>query len=243
MLMRATPAEARAVLRAMRTVAASLSDPDRATLIGAHTYVFRDAGARDPDALPPIAPAEFAGALPDSDQRDHAVQFLTVMAMVDGTIDEAKIARVVAFADALGIREAYVRDLSELGKRHLDWVSLDVKRRNLRSITGHDVDLDEDAWLLPYRGADADPALVARYEALGGLPAGTFGRTFFDFYRTWEFPFPGDPRSANEEFASPHDSTHVLSGYDPSRRAASCSCRRSRRACIPPTPWRGTSCR
>jgi len=158
MLMCATPPEARAVLRAMRMVAASLTDADRATLIGAHAYVLRGADTLDPDALSPIAPGELADALPDRDQRDHAVQFLTVMALVDGAIDEAKIDPVVAFAGALGIRDAYVRDLSELGKRHLDWVSLDVKRRNLRSITGHDVDLDEDTWLLPYRGANEDRA-------------------------------------------------------------------------------------
>ena len=71
MLMRATSSEARAVLRAMRTVAASLTDADRATLIGAHAFVFRSSDTMDADALPPIAPAELAGALPDRGQRDR----------------------------------------------------------------------------------------------------------------------------------------------------------------------------
>jgi hypothetical protein len=219
MLIRATPAQALAILRAMRAVVAGpLTNADRAALLGAHEYVFRATPPLDADALAPIAPAELAASVPDPDQRDHAAQFLTVMALVDGAIDAARIARVAAYADALGIRDGYVRELVELGKRHLDWVRADVTRRNLRSITGHDVALDEDAWLLPYRDAGADAALVRRYEGLGTLAPGTFGRAFFDFYAAYGFPFPGDPRSVNEEFARPHDSTHVLSGYDTTPR-------------------------
>ena len=59
-----------------------------------------------------------------------------------------------------------------------------------------------------------DPELVVRHEALGDLPVGTFGRTFFDFYWQNGFAFAGDPAGVNVEFATPHDSTHVLSGYD-----------------------------
>ncbi len=219
MLIRATPAQAVAILRAMRAVAAGpLTDADRAALLGAHEYVFRATTPLDVDALDGIAPAALAAVLPDPDQRDHTAQFLTVMALVDGTIDATRIARVAGYADALGVRAGYVRELVELGKQHLDWVRADITRRNLRSITGHDVTLDEDAWLLPYRDAGADAALVRRYEGLGSLAVGTFGRAFFDFYASYGFPFPGDPRSVNAEFARPHDSTHVLSGYDTTPR-------------------------
>ena len=45
---------------------------------------------------------------------------------------------------------------------------------------------------------------------------GTFGRTFADFYAANGFVFPGVPESANQQFVVPHDSAHVLSGYDTS---------------------------
>ena len=41
-------------------------------------------------------------------------------------------------------------------------------------------------------------------------------RTFADFYAANGFAFPGVPESANQQFVVPHDSAHVLSGYDTS---------------------------
>ena len=71
---------------------------------------------------------------------------------------------------------------------------------------------------MPYDGDKADPALVARYEALGKLPQNTFGKALWDFDKKNGYPFPGDPDALNAAFATPHDSTHVISGYDTSYR-------------------------
>ena len=155
-----------------------------------------------------------ARAVPAPADRAHVVQFLIVMALVDGTIDRRKIAIVDAFAQALGVREDAVRQLAEVGRGHLAWVRADVARQNLASITGHPVDATIDAWIQPYRGRAADPALAARYRALGTLPKGTLGRSFFEFYRDQGFAFAGEPAGLNQRFASPHDTTHLLSGYD-----------------------------
>jgi ubiquinone biosynthesis protein Coq4 len=67
---------------------------------------------------------------------------------------------------------------------------------------------------LPYSADRADPALVAKHEALGSLPKGTLGRGYFEIYKTNGYAFPGDPKGVNSAFARPHDSTHVISGYD-----------------------------
>jgi hypothetical protein len=67
-------------------------------------------------------------------------------------------------------------------------------------------------------GANAAPALVARYEALGKLPQNTFGKTLWDFDKLNGYPFPGDPQVLNAAFGTPHDSTHLISGYDTSAR-------------------------
>ena len=65
---------------------------------------------------------------------------------------------------------------------------------------------------------NADPALVARYDALGKLPQNTFGKALWDFDKRNGYPFPGDPTALNAAFGTAHDSTHVISDYDTSAR-------------------------
>jgi hypothetical protein len=217
-LVSATPAQRDLILRAMREVATgddreAITDADRAALVAANTYVFRNPEPIDPDALAPITPGELGTRLDDAEVANHAAQFLAVMATIDGTIDDAKIDTVLRYADAVGVREDYLRQLAALAQKNLKWLIADVQRQNLRSITGRDLDITIDAWILPYHD-HPNPDLVARHEALGRLPEGTFGHTFFEFYKTNGFEFAGAPDSVNDAFATPHDSAHVLSGYD-----------------------------
>jgi hypothetical protein len=221
MLIEATTEQARCILRAMRCVATArdtepLAGADRAALEAAHRYSFRGAGEIDPDTLLPIDPPELAAALDDA-QRDHAAQFLTVMALVDGTVDAGKIAAALVYARALGVEAGYVHDLAALGVRRLTYLRADLQRRNMRSITGRDVALDEDAWIQPYRDRP-DGALAARFRALGTLAPETLGGAFARFYDAYGFAFPGEPDALNVAFAMPHDATHVLSGYDTTPR-------------------------
>ena len=221
MLIRATPEQASLILGAMRNVATArgaepLTDADRAALTATHHYLFRATDDLDPAALPDTIPVVLGAALEDRDLADHAAQLLTVMAVVDGTVDEAKIGVVESYATALDVTADYIRQLAELGRRNLQWVAADVQRQNLLSITGRQLDIAIDDWIMPYQGAASDPALEARYRQLRELPAGTFGRTFADFYETYKFAFPGTEQGLNADFATPHDSTHVLSGYDTS---------------------------
>lgn len=220
MLIHLSDAQAPLVLGAMRLVASgagarALTAADRNALVAFDRFILKRGGALDVDALPVPSAIDVARAVPDAGDREHVVQFLIVMAVVDATLDHARIRVVDAFAQALGVREDAVRQLAEVGRGHLAWVRADVARQNLRSITGHDVHETIDAWILPYRDAP-DPALAARYAALGTLAEGTLGRTFFEFYRANGFAFAGEAAGLNQRFASPHDSTHLLSGYDTS---------------------------
>jgi hypothetical protein len=220
MLFRATSHASDAALRAMKVVATAagageLTAPDRVALTTAHHVVFRGTGELDPDALPAVTPAALADAVADPGDREHCAAFLAVMATVDGVVDAERIASAAAFADALGLDEPYLRDLTDLAQRKLAEVRADIGRRNERSFTGRDLDEDLDAWLNVYR-EHPDAELHARYQTLASCPAGSFGRAFADFYAANGFAFPGIPTSANEEFTTPHDSAHVLSGYDTS---------------------------
>ena len=74
---------------------------------------------------------------------------------------------------------------------------------------------------LPY-GDAPDPELEVRYEALGELPAESFGRAFYDHFKRNSFAFPGNPAGLAEGFTTPHDSSHVLSGYSTSQAGEIC---------------------
>jgi ubiquinone biosynthesis protein Coq4 len=93
-------------------------------------------------------------------------------------------------------------------------------RANLESITGKPWVDDDDAmgFFLPYKGANADPALAARFRALAELPEETFGHTFAVFYLSQKYAFPGEEQALNFKFATPHDSSHILAGYDTTPR-------------------------
>jgi ubiquinone biosynthesis protein Coq4 len=73
----------------------------------------------------------------------------------------------------------------------------------------------------PYKDAP-DPGLEARYKTLGDLPSDTFGRHFYDHFQKNGFFFPGNPDGLAEGFTTPHDSSHVLSGYSTSEGGEIC---------------------
>ena len=213
-----------AILGAMRQVALAggggPSWSDTISILAAGRYLLRRDGLEDIGTLPAVAPADLVAALGgDRTLAEEAVKYLAVMTLVDGVLDHAKLARVLEYARALDIEADYLTELVEAASGHLGWAIADMTRRNFDSVLGRSSEgLDPAQWILPYRGERADPALAARYEALGGLPAGSFGRALWDFDRTNGYPFPGHPDALNARFGTPHDSTHVLSGYDTSPR-------------------------
>jgi len=84
----------------------------------------------------------------------------------------------------------------------------------MESITGRPWSSgDASKWLLPYQGTP-DFALAKRFEALGVLAPQTFGHTFWAHFKENAYAFPGEPQALNAAFSVPHDSVHVLTGYD-----------------------------
>jgi hypothetical protein len=143
------------------------------------------------------------------------MRFLTVMALVDGAIDKAKIATVLRYAEALGIHERYLDEIAEAAQDRLQEALADMTRCNMESITGQPwTGGDVNRWLLPYEGEGADPTLAARFAALGHLPPKSFGHAFWAHFRENGYAFPGEPSGLNAAFSVPHDSVHVLTGYD-----------------------------
>jgi len=134
---------------------------------------------------------------------------------VDGILDQDKIRRVLEYARALDVEADYLTELVEAASGHMAWVVADMTRKNFDSVISRSsAGLDPVAWIMPYGGDKADPMLVARYEALGKLPDSTFGKALWKFNKDNGYAFPGDLKALNAGFATPHDSTHVVSGYD-----------------------------
>jgi hypothetical protein len=215
--------ESDAILGAMRQVALAgghaISHADTASILAAGRYLLRRPELQDISTLPAAEPADLVGILKDLAIAEEALKYLAIMAMVDGALDHDKLRRVLEYSRALDIEADYLTDLVEAASGHLAWATADMWRKNFDSILSRSSEgLDPAVWIRPYDGANADPALVGRYEALGRLPQNTFGKALWDFDKKNGYPFPGDPTALNAAFGTPHDSTHVISGYDTSAR-------------------------
>jgi hypothetical protein len=213
--------DARAILGALLAIASvrgcdQVTEADEASIAGVSRYMFRQATPLDLDDLAPVVPAALAHALGKPELAAHALQLLAVMALVDGVLDSEKIVAVAGYAQALGIEEAYLAELTEAAAGHLRWALMDMTRKNIESVFDKPWAEDGDtmALFLPYRNGATDPVLAARYEALGKLLEGSFGRAFWEFYKLNGYAFPGQADALNARFATPHDATHVVSGYD-----------------------------
>lgn len=212
-----------AILGAMRQVALAAGGPlthaDTASVMAAARYLLRRPDMTDIGTLPAVEPMDLQRLLDEPELKAEAIKYLTVMTMVDGVLDRKKVGRVLAYSRALDVEESYLTEIVEAASGHVAWSLADMTRQNMESITGRPWgDADPTPWLLPYANGKDQPALVERYEALGRLPEGSFGKALWRFYKHNGYAFPGEPAALNERFGTPHDSTHVISGYDTSAR-------------------------
>jgi hypothetical protein len=141
MIIRATEAQARAILGSMRAIAlahgaAGVSDADRRTIDAAAAIVL---GLPDgvPADLAPCSPEALGRAMSDDqDDATQAVRMLAVMSLAGGRIDPGKIALVQEYADAVGVHEAYVQVLAQAAAGEIAAASACMIRKNAESFPG-----------------------------------------------------------------------------------------------------------
>ena len=170
----------------------------------------------DIDALPVITPAELAAGFQAGELRQQFVNGMLVTAVADGVPSRETLAKVEAFAKALGITEPVLADLRLLADNHMTIFKLDLLRRgHIGDIMRNELALKGPLGfaksVLRMRGMTEDAALAARYHAWGKLPEGTLGRGLFDFYKQHGFTFPGE-RGGFPEAGLYHDFSHLLGG-------------------------------
>ena len=172
----ATPAEAQTILKAMFAVAAAgpaVTDADRASIVAAARYIFRLTLPPDLAGLAPASPQELQALAANPDLATEAVRFATVMAFVDGTLDNRKLDAVLRLATTLGVTADFVHDIAEVAQGRLRDATSHMIRANLESLTGKQWNTDDAMeWLMPYKGKNADPALAARFRCAHRAAAG-----------------------------------------------------------------------
>jgi hypothetical protein len=218
------------VLGAMRQVALAggpLTEADRASLLAAGRYLLRRPDVTDCAALPAVTPADLATTIKDKELKAEAVKYLTVMALVDGSLDKKEEggagAGILARARCRGRlshrdRRGGVRpprlvagghDPPEHGEHHRSSLAKESRCHAVVSaLRGRPGGARAGGTL---RGAGQVVGRHLRQGAVGG-------KALWAFYKTNGYAFPGEPAALNERFGTLHGSTHVISGYDTSAR-------------------------
>jgi hypothetical protein len=170
----------------------------------------------EPKSLPRPAPEQTARAFTDPATRKRLLELAVVNAIIDGQVLPVPTANVSMLARALDFGERETRLLRELAARHHLRARIDFTRRIAGRLTGDA--WREDRWqgvrkvFAPVFNIGEDPLTASRYQALGHLPADSFGFALFEHYRSNDFAFPGEPGGIPER-AVFHDLGHLLSGY------------------------------
>jgi hypothetical protein len=143
------------------------------------------------------------------------IHMMLLHVLVLRPIPDEVAARVREFATVLGIEEGVVRVAEHFADGAYGLAAFDFERAGYTSTwapeASHALHTSRElhqAW----EDASDDPALAAKWCALGDLPEGTLGRGVWELYRARGFVFPGLPGSAPPLLAQ-HDWVHVLADY------------------------------
>ena len=188
-------------------------------ITSAWRFIFGQTSRLDLDGLARVEPELLASLVTPASVREDAIKFMTVVACIDGVPEGAKVDVLRRYAAALDIEAPYLDLLGLASTGHMKDALAEMTRLNMDSITnGHCAGGDSNAWLSPYVGPAADPALAARFHALSGYPSNSFGRAFHHQFTSNNYDFPGEATALNAGFSVPHDSAHVITGYDTTPR-------------------------
>lgn len=212
-----------AILGAMAFVAEAGQAPARSEdvdmITSAWRFIFGQTSRLDLDGLARVEPELLASLVTPASVREDAIKFMTVVACIDGVPEGAKVDVLRRYAAALDIEAPYLDLLGLASTGHMKDALAEMTRLNMDSITnGQWAGGDSNAWLSPYVGPAADPALAARFHALSGYPSNSFGRAFHHQFTSNNYDFPGEATALNAGFSVPHDSAHVITGYDTTPR-------------------------
>lgn len=204
-------------LRAMKTIAmvdGALKEPERHMLTSVQRVIGTTYEIKE---LAPITPLELAQTLPDPQLRKQLVQGLIVMSLIDGKPNAQETALVEEFAQALEVNVQEVTNLRRVLNGEVLQLRLDLVRRfwlrpKVEEIWNKEGIRGLYKFARGMMGKYEDKELAARYQALEHYPAGSLGRSYWEYCRKNGFALPGEKGGAPEQILF-HDCAHILSGY------------------------------
>jgi hypothetical protein len=171
----------------------------------------------DYHSLEPLGPDELAGALAhrDQDHRQRIVHHMVLAELILKPIPVEVAARVAKYAQALGIKDDFVRVARRYAQGAYGLAWMDLQRSGFEEHvrdTGDAGVATRQTPAKPLDPAKIDPELEARWTAFRELPSDSLGRCVVEMYDGRGFILPGAPGGAPEYLAQ-HDFVHVLADY------------------------------
>jgi hypothetical protein len=171
----------------------------------------------DYHSLEPLGPEELAAALADRDEdyRQRIVHHMVLAELILKPIPVAVAARVAKYAQALGIKDDFVRVARRYAQGAYGLAWMDLQRSGFEE---HVRDTADSAIATRQVGAGAfdpaevEPELEALWTSFRELPDGSLGRNVVEMYDSRGFILPGAPGGAPRYLAQ-HDFVHVLADY------------------------------
>jgi hypothetical protein len=181
-------------------------------------------------ALEPFGPDELADVLAGRDlaYRQRIVHHMVLGELVLRPIPTVVAHRVAKYAEALGIRDDFVRVARRYAQGAYGLAWKDLQRNGFvehvqdagdgeapsrgatgRGVTGRGA---TGRGAAPFAPAEVDPELAERWMAFEDLPDESLGRAVWEMYDGRGFALPGTPGGAPAYLAQ-HDFVHVLADY------------------------------
>jgi hypothetical protein len=192
----------------------------QADLLGAVTAALTGSEV-DYRSLDALGPDDLADALADRGlaYRQRIVHHMVLGELVLRPIPTVVAHRVATYAEALGVRDDFVRVARRYAQGAYGLAWMDLQRNGfVDHVQGAG---DQAAPPVPRPGrsapaafepAQVDPDLAGRWRAFGELPTGTLGHAVWEMYDSRGFALPGTPGGAPEYLAQ-HDMVHVLADF------------------------------
>jgi hypothetical protein len=170
----------------------------------------------DYTALDPLGPDELADVLSARAlvYRQRIVHHMVLGELVLRPIPVAVAHRVSKYAEALGVKDDFVRVARRYAQGAYGLAWMDLQRNGFVEHV-READAEDSAGTkapVPFEPAQLEPELAARWDAFVELPDGTLGRGVRELYDGRGFAVPGTAGGAPKYLAQ-HDFVHVLADY------------------------------
>ena len=180
-------------------------------VIGAITSSLLARPDLDATSLEPLGPDAVAAALVGDTARRRFHELLVAVEACRHPLDDSQVARVEAYADALGVGGPDLALLRTLVDAGVTRAAADFSRFLDDNLAHRFEPQLADLAVVTNR---PEEDLAARLAALSECAPDTLGRALVGFYERWGLPVPGEQASAMNHFYVSHDFTHVIAGIE-----------------------------